>query len=64
MLPTALALMLCNMDRICLSVAILPMSKEFGWQESMQVRTHVGGATGMRACMGTGGIGWEMAPSI
>jgi ACS family sodium-dependent inorganic phosphate cotransporter/ACS family sodium-dependent inorganic phosphate cotransporter-like MFS transporter 9 len=24
------------MDRICLSVAILPMSREFGWPESLQ----------------------------
>lgn len=31
--PTFFALMLCNMDRICLSVAILPMAKEFGWPE-------------------------------
>ncbi|GFH14051.1 anion transporter, chloroplastic-like [Haematococcus lacustris] len=35
-LPTALALLLCNMDRICLSVAIIPMSAEFGWAESYQ----------------------------
>ncbi|KAG1674590.1 hypothetical protein FOA52_001839 [Chlamydomonas sp. UWO 241] len=35
-LPTALALLLCNMDRICLSVAILPMSQEFGWHPSFQ----------------------------
>lgn len=38
MLPTALALLLCNMDRICLSVAIIPMSAEFGWAEGLQVR--------------------------
>ncbi|GLC37990.1 hypothetical protein PLESTB_000448400 [Pleodorina starrii] len=36
LLPTALALLLCNMDRICLSVAILPMSVEFGWPASLQ----------------------------
>ncbi|GIL51685.1 hypothetical protein Vafri_7616 [Volvox africanus] len=36
LLPTALALLLCNMDRICLSVAILPMSAEFGWPASLQ----------------------------
>lgn len=35
-LPTALTLLLCNMDRICLSVAILPMSREFGWHPSFQ----------------------------
>ncbi|GBF90924.1 anion transporter, chloroplastic-like [Raphidocelis subcapitata] len=35
-LPTALALLVCNMDRICLSVAILPMSLEFGWPASLQ----------------------------
>lgn len=36
--PTALALLLCNMDRICMSVAILPMAKEFGWPASVQVQ--------------------------
>jgi len=35
-LPTALALLLCNMDRICLSVAIIPMSAEFGWAGGLQ----------------------------
>ncbi len=35
-LPTAVTLMLCNMDRICLSVAIMPMAKEFAWPASMQ----------------------------
>lgn len=34
--PTALALMLCNMDRICMSVAILPMSAELNWAPSVQ----------------------------
>eukprot|EP01025_Chloroclados_australasicus_P039277 TRINITY_DN4059_c0_g2_i1.p1 TRINITY_DN4059_c0_g2~~TRINITY_DN4059_c0_g2_i1.p1 ORF type:complete len:491 (+),score=64.78 TRINITY_DN4059_c0_g2_i1:26-1474(+) len=34
--PTALSLLLCNMDRICLSVAILPMSQQFQWTESVQ----------------------------
>ena len=38
--PTALALLLCNMDRICMSVAILPMAKEFGWPAGVQVITH------------------------
>jgi ACS family sodium-dependent inorganic phosphate cotransporter/ACS family sodium-dependent inorganic phosphate cotransporter-like MFS transporter 9 len=28
--------MVCNMDRICLSVAILPMSRELGWPEGLQ----------------------------
>jgi hypothetical protein len=36
-LPTALALLLCNMDRICLSIAIIPMSAEFGWAGGLQV---------------------------
>ncbi len=36
MFPTALALLLCNMDRIVMSVAILPMSAEFGWAPGMQ----------------------------
>jgi len=35
-LPTAAALLVCNMDRICLSVAILPMSLELGWPPSFQ----------------------------
>lgn len=43
--PTALALLLCNMDRICMSVAILPMAKEFGWPPGVQVRhTHCSSA--------------------
>ncbi len=45
-LPTAITLMLCNMDRICLSVAILPMSQEFGWAASMQA---CGGRRGWHA---------------
>jgi hypothetical protein len=36
-LPTALVLLVCNMDRICLSVAILPMAQEYGWPASVQV---------------------------
>lgn len=36
-LPTALALILCNMDRICMAVAIVPMAKEFGWAPGVQV---------------------------
>lgn len=35
--PTAFALLLCNMDRIVMSVAILPIAKEFNWAPSMQV---------------------------
>ncbi|KAG7667865.1 putative anion transporter 4, chloroplastic [Nannochloris sp. 'desiccata'] len=35
-IPTAFALLLCNMDRICLSVAMLPISKELGWAEGVQ----------------------------
>jgi ACS family sodium-dependent inorganic phosphate cotransporter/ACS family sodium-dependent inorganic phosphate cotransporter-like MFS transporter 9 len=35
-LPIALALLVCNMDRICLSVAVLPMSRELGWPPSFQ----------------------------
>ncbi|KAF8067233.1 PHT4 [Scenedesmus sp. PABB004] len=35
-LPLALVLLVCNMDRICLSVAILPMAQEFGWSASKQ----------------------------
>lgn len=34
--PTALALMVCNMDRICLSVAMVPLSQELGWGEGLQ----------------------------
>lgn len=34
--PTALALLLCNMDRICLSVAIIPIAQEFGWSAGLQ----------------------------
>ncbi|WIA32968.1 hypothetical protein OEZ86_006131 [Tetradesmus obliquus] len=35
-LPLALVLLVCNMDRICLSVAILPMAQEFGWPATVQ----------------------------
>lgn len=35
--PTGLALLLCNMDRIVMSVAILPIAKEFSWAPSTQV---------------------------
>lgn len=34
--PTGLTLLLCNMDRICMSVAILPMAADFGWSPSLQ----------------------------
>lgn len=36
-IPTALVLLLCNIDRICMSVAILPLAKEMGWAASTQV---------------------------
>ena len=35
-LPTGLTLLLCNMDRICMSVAIVPMASEFGWAPGVQ----------------------------
>ena len=35
-LPTGLTMLLCNMDRICLSVAIIPMAQQFGWQPAVQ----------------------------
>ena len=35
-IPTAIALLVCNMDRICLSVAMLPIAKELGWAEGVQ----------------------------
>ena len=34
--PSALAMMLCNIDRICLSVAMLPLAAEMGWAEGAQ----------------------------
>jgi hypothetical protein len=36
-LPLAAALVLGNVDRICMSVAIIPMAAEFGWPSSVQV---------------------------
>ena len=36
-LPTALVLMLCNMDRICMSVAMPVMARELAWAPSTQV---------------------------
>lgn len=35
-IPSAMAMMLCNVDRICLSVAILPLAAEMGWAEGVQ----------------------------
>lgn len=35
-IPTALALLVCNMDRICLSVAMVPIALELGWGEGVQ----------------------------
>jgi MFS family permease len=35
-LPTGLTLLLCNMDRICMSVAIMPMADAFGWSPAVQ----------------------------
>lgn len=34
--PSALAMMLGNIDRICLSVAMLPLAAEMGWAEGAQ----------------------------
>ncbi len=36
-LPLALSLALCNMDRIVLSVAIVPIAREFGFSIAAQV---------------------------
>lgn len=35
-LPTGLTMLLCNMDRICMSIAIMPMAEQFGWSPSVQ----------------------------
>ena len=35
-IPTALVLLVCNVDRICMSVAVIPMSSTFGWSPSVQ----------------------------
>lgn len=35
-LPTALALLVCNMDRICLAVAIVPLAAELQWSIATQ----------------------------
>ena len=37
--PLAVALALCNMDRIVLSVAILPIAQEFGFDIAAQVQS-------------------------
>ena len=34
--PLAAALCLCNADRICLAVAIVPMAAELGWKPATQ----------------------------
>jgi MFS family permease len=36
--PTAMTLLLCNLDRICLSVAIVPIAREYGWAPGLQAR--------------------------
>ena len=36
-IPLAVALALCNMDRIVLSVAMLPIAREFGFDIAAQV---------------------------
>jgi MFS family permease len=36
-LGCGLALLLCNMCRVCMSVAIIPMAAQFGWSGSTQV---------------------------
>lgn len=36
MLPTALTLLVCNMDRICLAVAIVPLAAELNWSIATQ----------------------------
>jgi Major Facilitator Superfamily len=35
-ISTALVLLVCNVDRICMSVAVIPMSKSFGWSPAVQ----------------------------
>ncbi|KAL4314095.1 putative anion transporter 6 [Arachis hypogaea] len=32
---TSLAFVICNMDKVNLSIAIIPMSHQFGWNSSM-----------------------------
>mmetsp|Transcript_50811 Transcript_50811/g.94649 ORF Transcript_50811/g.94649 Transcript_50811/m.94649 type:complete len:457 (+) Transcript_50811:40-1410(+) len=32
----AFSLLLCNMCRVCMSIAIMPMSEQFGWSSSVQ----------------------------
>ena len=36
-LPTAVVLMLCNMDRICMSVAMPTIAREMSWAPGIQV---------------------------
>ena len=37
-LPTALVLTLCNMDRICMAVAMPAIAREMAWSPSTQAR--------------------------
>ena len=41
-LPTAVVLMLCNMDRICMSVAMPAIAREMAWAPGIQVAWHHG----------------------
>jgi hypothetical protein len=70
-LPTALVLLVCNMDRICLSVAILPMAQEYGWPASVQVGSTTAAAavlsmalSGSAAGLGSSGAWKASSPAV
>ncbi|CAL5227495.1 g10477 [Coccomyxa viridis] len=74
------AFMLCNMDRVNMSIAILPMSKQFGWDSAKiglvqssffwgYLTTQVAGGVwadkyGGKAVLGFGVIWWSIATAL
>ena len=50
-LPTALVLTLCNMDRICMAVAMPAIAREMSWAPSTQARTRAD-----KSCWLAGGL--------
>lgn len=49
-IPTALVMLVCNMDRICMSVAVLPMAKLFEWSPSVQVSRYLSALPSLHPC--------------
>ncbi|KAG8477430.1 hypothetical protein CXB51_030363 [Gossypium anomalum] len=56
------AFLLCNMDRVNMSIAILPMSKEFNWNSAtVDSWRHMGRQIGGKLVLGFGVVWWSVA---